>query len=527
MRIIPLQTHLLLSYLARIILIVGIWCIPVPAGGVVVSFVIRPNYVSNNSKSDQINGTYPDGINVKHELKTFLAAIGEETDSPNSSSCKILSNVVAEGSIFVDNRVATNVRNPWRLLFSQYVAKLDNNTIKKWDSASMTFNLVESGINGANGKWKVNRIGLKCWNLREVDGISAIASPNVSCKITVNDRILELKPTATEQYLIINFDDDEKWIDKLVLATDLDAAVGIGQIDMYLEEVEGFNTLDESADRLYYNESGCYEIPCVKTGNVDFSRDFFLTLLDYNGNVVNYGTESKGSGLFRLEMNDSSQSILEPGLYYACYKVEGELVDVRPSDGVTFEILPTCEGLTINGVALIRTGARTYECAPHTYYEIKDDDGNIRQFGWNNAIVVGHLPGTEIYWKLLSDEETVRYSHKDITKHLSNVRRAQSSIPSDYKLLTGNGINLTNADGSKSGNLGLVMVRNGAVTDPMIVKYSEGAPVVTGINATSEVSYRDIYYTLDGVRVDSPLSGIYLRVRNYPDGHIDTCKVRL
>lgn len=294
---------------------------------------IAPNHVPKSIGDKMVGSFYSSSNPSQKDINYFMTTTGLDDSSPLAIGAQIFTQALGDGNLWMV-QIKDNTKYPWRLLFSQYGSRIDQT-----GESSLSFSLADSGIKDADGKWKVNAIGLTCWNLRVENGKLASQSPNIPCAINVNGINVELDNIASEQYVICEFPEEQQWIDTLELMAKMDAAVGVSKIVFYIDDVEGFNSSDSNADKLLYSEDGIYTIAAPFTGSLDFSSALTLALLDSEGNPVDYSAENNGDGTFTLKRKSSFAKVLPPAKYLACYIVDDNDKMLRSDAGIPFEIV--------------------------------------------------------------------------------------------------------------------------------------------------------------------------------------------
>lgn len=497
--------------------------------GVTISMLVNPDVNSISSGGNKLNGVYSHGQTNYLNITNFMSAQTGTSASGPSIGTHIFKDVKFVGNCYLNippQNVLTT-KYPYRIVLGYDWTGA--NALAKYGPGEITFNLIDSNIEGAGGKWKVNGIGLKAVHLREESGV--YNNVNKECAITVNGHKITLEKTQADQYLSIDFPEDEKWMDSINLSVAADAAVGIWKIVLYLEDVEGFNTTEDEASRLQMKDGGVYDIPYAKVGSLDFTAYMSARLLDSNGEAIdNYVCEGDSQAcMMKLSPKDSGGH-LDAGRYYVCYHVNDTNIESRIADSVPFEILPTADGVAFNWGTVKHLGGNTYECIVPESIDYEYENGATLKKDWTNVMITGHNKGTSIYWKLLTDEEIEALRIELTANKTKNkvVKRNESVIPTDYQLYT-NGIDLSGGNpDKKDGAVNLILSRNGVTSDPITVLYRQGAPITTGIIETDCLPVSESFYTLTGTRIDNLVSSperIVIRITTYSDGSRETIKL--
>lgn len=468
------------------------------------SFLVRPGGTSYNSSNYSLNRR----VNNEYYSVGFNAMFANQfsKNAEEQSTCKILDLIDGEGNIW---RVANNaaINYTYRIALSQC-----GSTSDKQGSAKMTINLEDSGIEEHNNYWKVTKIAFEGINLRAEDGTLGKTSVQTPCTLSINGHIITLSDNPIAQTYECAFPEDEQWMKKLVFATDSDAAVGITKFTIYIDDTQGLDSMEANPERIQLSSTGEYFLPYPNFGNLEnpFGGEYSFKLFDYNRNSVEYRIEQNstkdGFNLSPLTTNDGSVTLLDAGQYYACYSINPLAISfpLSADDGYPFEILPTGEGMSINWAPFEKTGNNTYSCAPHPRIELTGTNNEIEVREWSNAYITGHRKGTVVYWKNLTEEEQEAFRiNVQANTNRRAIRRSGASIPSGYQRLTTSGIDLTGGTGKESGAVGIVLARNGAISDPMMVEYSKGTDIPTGVtNIENEKVISVNWYTLEGISTD-------------------------
>lgn len=415
------------------------------------------------------------------------------------------------------------------------------------DSGSLDFTLTDSGIESHDGKWKINGIDLYVWNINaEEEPVNPDTGKAYPSKLKVNGKEFTLEESKEIMALNVTFEGDKQWMSNIKLEAGTGYNVGVSRIVLHIDDVNmnGFNSIDPYADRLDYDRDGNkYNIPSVLFGKHDFQEKTRLAVLDSEGNVLEnvnaeYMVNNEKASYFQISTATGTDPLTE-GKYYACYYIdvddtekERQIPAAQISDCIPFEILPVIDNMALNWGKLTNAGYNSYTCVVPPEIQQQTENGETITRGWTNAHISGHLPGTVVYWKILTKEEADSFTRPaDRQSARSAIRRVAASIPEGFRRLTGSGVDLSGGADLTEGDLGIVLSRNGVISDPKVIHYTRGENFPTNVpEIASEAAPETIWYTLDGVRVipgRCPSGTMVIRVDRYPDGKTVSSKLRL
>ena len=388
-----------------------------------------------------------------------------------------------------------------------------------------------------DNKWSISRIEMDAISLRAYEKARNSTVYNSQkrydtysefpCEIAVNGKTVALEKESLErQHLAWDFEGDERLMSEVVFSAPSFSGVGIINITLYFDLEESFVSEDApGADRLRFNSDGSYSLPAVGIGNLFRKDGYRLTILDSEGNVChtqNVGADN-GAFSFTFPATDDGSMSHDCGLYYANLNASLNYTTPQPriEDSLPFEIVPVIGQMDFNW-SRIQIHGGCYECTVPKYRERVLEDGRVVTNTLANTAVEGHLPGTKIYWKLLSDEEADEVQRANPAKSPTR-RRIGAEIPSGYRLMTGSGIDLSPLATAGAGgvHLGMVLTRNGVVSDPYLVNCYIGDPITTTVaTLPADVVVTD-YFTIDGLPADPDRCApgtLLIRVRRPADG---------
>lgn len=516
-------------------------CNTFPADASIVTLRVRPVhpvYSSSSEKYETINTTlvHTDNRDELNFKRIFCTVLGDNT-SGSAPGCEIFDQCVIAGNVWNQSKDFGD-RRSHRIIIgpADYL---------NYIPGSLDFTLANSGITSHDGKWKINGIDLYVWNINaEEEPVNPNTGKAYPSALTVNGKEFTLEESSKMMVLNVPFEGEEQWMSNIILQAKAGNNVGVSRIVLHIDDVNGFNSIDPYADRLDYDEEeNEYNIPSVLFGQQDFKDNTRLAVLDSEGNVLEnvnaeYRVNNENASYFRISTATGIDPLTE-GKYYACHYIDvddnGEqrqIPSAQISDCIPFEILPVIDNMALNWGKLEKTGYNYYTCnVPPEIQQPTSNGGTITR-GWTNAHISGHLPGTVVYWKILTQEEADSFTHAANRKSArSAASRVAASIPEGFRRLTGSGVDLSGGADLTEGNLGIVLSRNGVISDPKVVHYTRGENFPTNVSEiASEATPETVWYTLDGVRVipgRCPSGTLVIRIDRYPDGKTVASKLRL
>lgn len=337
----------------------------------------------------------------------------------------------------------------------------------------------------------------------------------------------------------IDIPEEERPIRSIELVTDSKASVGVRTIAICLAETPEFIVDAPTLTRINYDPAGNYTIPMGKIGPLYNPSITGCTIFDNEGNKVDVDV-SFGDDMMSTIRPGSNVNVLEEGVYRATYYVLDNFYSLNPlaEDGVQFSILPTVEGLTLNGQPI-----EGNYCLVPNYAIFPDENGNDVEHEWPNILLGGLKEGTEVYYKIShSDSPNDNENRSDdsslnpdvpiqFTKEIKNVttgvcRVETEGIPEGYRHVDNSTVDLRNGN-----TINFILARNGAVSDPIAVHYEE-EDHLTGIQTvdfSASQPVRTLWYDIHGNELrsidDVPNGSVLIKISCYPDGTIKNSKI--
>lgn len=177
-----------------------------------------------------------------------------------------------------------------------------------------------------------------------------------------------------------------------------------------------------------------------------------------------------------------------------------------------FTIYPSARNFSINWGPVLNDGMIQA-------FPTANDGDRVRT--WKDAIISGYSDDAEVYYKVWDDGFNVLSGKMNFTEQESTdfnkafaptaTDEGVNAIPSDYKHYTARGIDLTAGN-----NLSVILSKNGAVSDPVNMKYSLYNVPTKLKDIGVDINESDgsiIYYDISGKPVPKPIRGnIYISV---------------
>lgn len=499
------------------------------AGATTFTYLVLP--YEREPQTIQLVKTYTTSADNKLNKICNLFAEAANDKQVAQIPCYFIKDVSGEGNLYRESFYTTG-NYFHRIRFSQ-----NGPSLGIQGSAKMTINLYNSTDEEHEGKWKIRKIEFGAINSRAENGKWGVQEPDIPCAITINGQTIDLSDVTKVQTIVCEFPEEEQWMNSIEFSTENCAGVDLTKFTIFVEDTDGFNNLDENAGRMEHNSEGTYSIPYPAIGNLGdkFIGYYSLCLFDHQGNPVNYTfNPSSDKAGFDLTSDGEGVTPLDAGLYYACFTVNplNTAVNINHEGGMPFEIYPSAEGLAINGDYLVKTGKNMYQCAPHPEIEWTNQNNDKISGTWTDALIYGSKPGTAVYWKHFTQEEQEAFKSNSplaSEKRRISIHRSSAEIPAGYTRLSTSSVDLSAGNGNDSGALGLVLARNGAISDPIMVEYTKGTPIPTGIISTeADNILSTLWYSPEG-QLTSPTNHsagtLLIKVTTFSSGHFKTEKI--